>query len=173
MEGVLGDGDTGDPAYMGDDSGMRDGGAGVACGHGSSGPNMDGLRMRLRRTGFDFVSSFCCKLGLGLGLGLSAAGVERETDVAAVSTLAVESSLSLSDETDEVLESEVALRPDSLGSCFLALCAEFVICDDAKRGCRASGGAMCDHDGSRVRGFFARFERASSSSSEEIEREGM
>lgn len=32
---------------------------------------------------------------------------------------------------------------------------------------------MCDHDGSLIRGFFARCERAFSSSSEETEREGM
>lgn len=58
VEGVLGDRDEGDVVYMGDDSGMRDGGAGVACGHGSSAPNKDGLRSRLLRVDFDFVSSF-------------------------------------------------------------------------------------------------------------------
>jgi hypothetical protein len=99
--------------------------------------------------------------------------VESEIDVAAVSTLAVESSLSLSDELEEVLEPGAALRTNSLNSRFLGLCTGSVICDDAKRGCLASGDAMCDQDGSRVRGFFARFERAFSSSSEDTEREGL
>jgi len=91
---------------------MRDGGAGVACGHGSSGPNIDGLRPRLRRAGFGFVSSFwtCTP-----GSRLRAAGMESETDVAAVSTLAVDNSLSLSDELEEVLEPEAALSLDSHG----------------------------------------------------------
>jgi len=152
VEGVPGDGGEGD-VYMGDDSGMRDGGAGVACGHGSSGPNIDGLRARWRRTGIGFVSSFwSCTLGLRLG----AAEMESETDVAAVSTLEVENSLSLSDELEHVLESEVALFLDRFGSRVLILCAGSVICDDAKRGCRASGDAICDQDGSRVRSFFAR-----------------
>jgi hypothetical protein len=168
VEGVLGDGGSGDAVYMGDDSGMRDGGAGVACGHGSSGPNIDGSRARLRRTDCNFVSSFCTGM---LGLRLADAGVESETDVAAVSTLTVENSLSLSDELEEVLEREVALCLGSLGSRIFDLYS--VICDGAKRGCRASGGAMSDHDGSRVRGFFARLERTFSSSSEETEREGM
>lgn len=162
--GVLGDTETGDS--IGDDSGMRDGGDGVACGHGSSGPNMDGLRMRLRRMGFDFVvsfgsafsSAFCFIMTLGTGMG--AADVDSETDVAAVSTLAVENSLSLSDELEEAL-AKIALRPDSR---FFAksLCTELVvvICDAAnwERDCRACGSedAMSDHEGSLVRGFFAR-----------------
>lgn len=169
VEGVLGDGGSGDAVYMGDDNGMRGGGAGVACGHGSSGPNIDGLRARLRRTDCNFVSSFWT--GGILGLRLADAGVESETDVATVSTLTVENSLSLSDELEEVLEREVALCLRSLGSRIFDLYS--VICDGAKRGCRASGGAMSDHDGSRVRGFFARLERAFSSSSEETDREGM
>jgi hypothetical protein len=48
VESVLGDGGEEDAAYMGDDRGIRDGGAGVACGHGSSGPNIDVLRAKLR-----------------------------------------------------------------------------------------------------------------------------
>ncbi|KAG0696559.1 hypothetical protein DFH29DRAFT_1072038 [Suillus ampliporus] len=59
--------------------------------------------------------------------------------------------MALSDELDKFLELEVALRPDSFGSRLSALCAEVVICDDAKRGCRASRGAMFGQDGSRVR----------------------
>lgn len=171
MEGVLGDAVTGDAwdtatgDSMGDDSGIRDGGDGVACGHGSSGPNIEGLRMRLRRMGFGFVavfgSSFCFALGFALGRGTGAAGVESETDVAAVSTLAVENSLSLSEELEEAFDSAKAVRPDSR---FLArsLCADdvVVICDGAtrERSCRACGSedAMCDHEGSLVRGFFAR-----------------
>lgn len=146
MEGVLGDTGTvdGDAAYIGDDSGIRDGGDGVACGHGSSGPNMEGLRKRFRRMGFGSSFCLCCELvfvscfGFGLvmimDLGASKAEVESEAVVAAVSTLAVENSLSLSDE-DEILDE---LRPESLGSRFLALCADdvvvVVICDGAKIG---------------------------------------
>lgn len=126
VAGVLGDregavaGDerdtaTGDP--IGDDSGIRDGGDGVACGHGSSGPNIEGLRMRLRRMGFGFVITFISSVSFGLGFtfgaGTGKAGVESETVVAAVSTLAVENSLSLSDELEEALGSEKVLRPDS------------------------------------------------------------
>lgn len=170
MEGVFGDavtGDardtaTGDP--MGDDTGIRDGGDGVACGHGSSGPNIEGFRMRLRRMGFGFVvfgSSFSFALGFALGTDTGEAGVESETVVAAVSTLAVENSLSLSDELEEALGSEKTLRPDSR---FLvrSLCTDdvVVICVDAKTGriccvC-ASEDAINDHEGSLVRGFFAR-----------------
>lgn len=102
---------------MGDDSGIRDGGDGVACGHGSSGPNIEGFRMRLRRMGFGFViisgSSFSFGLGFAFGTDTGKAGVESETVVAAVSTLDVESSLSLSDELEEAVGSEKALRPDS------------------------------------------------------------
>lgn len=188
VAGVLGDavtGDardaaTGDP--IGDDRGIREGGDGVACGHGSSGPNIEGLRMRLRRMGFGFAvifgSSFSFGLSLAFGTDTGKAGVESETVVAAVSTLAVENSLSLSDELEEAWGSEKALRPDSR---FLAksLCTDdvVVICVDAEIGsvCRACGSedTVSDHEGSLVRGFFARWERAFSSSSEETDKEGM
>lgn len=173
VAGVLGDavtGDardtaTGDP--MGDDSGIREGGDGVACGHGSSGPNIEGLRMRLRRMGFGFAVIFGSSFSFGLSFAFGTdtdtgrAGVESETVVAAVSTLAVENSLSLSDELEEAWGSEKVLRPDWR---FLAksLCTGdvVVICVDAKNGsaCRAfaSEDTVSDHEGSLVRGFFAR-----------------
>lgn len=130
VAGVLGDieGEPGDAVMgdardiatgdaIGDDSGIRDGGDGVACGHGSSGPNIEGFRIRLRRMGFGFViifgPSFSVGLGFAFGTDTGKAGVESETVVAAVSTLAVESSLSLSDELEEAVGSEKALRPGS------------------------------------------------------------
>jgi hypothetical protein len=151
---------------MGDDSGIRDGGDGVACGHGSSGPNIEGFLTRLRRMGFGFIvvvfgSSFSFALGFAFGTDTGKTGVESETVVAAVSTLAVENSLSLSDELEEASGSEKALRPDSR---FLvrSLCIDdvVVICVDAKTGrvcCLCtSEDAFNDHEGSLVRGFFAR-----------------
>lgn len=113
--------------------------------------------------GFAFVVVFGSSVSFGLdfAFGTGKAGVESETVVAAVSTLAVEKSLSLSDELEEALGSDKALRPDSR---FLArsLCTDdgVVICVDAKTGsvCRAcaSEDAIRDHEGSLVRGFFAR-----------------
>jgi hypothetical protein len=125
-----------------------------------------------------FDSSFSFDLSFAFGTDTGKAGVESEMVVAAVSTLAVENSLSLSDELEEAWGSEKALRPDSR---FLAksLCTDdvVVICVDAKTGsvrhACGSEDTVSDHEGSLVRGFFARWERAFSSSSEETDREGM
>jgi hypothetical protein len=116
---------------------------------------------------FGFVVIFGSSFSFGLGFAFDTdtdagkADVESEAVVAAVSTLAVENSLSLSDELEEAWGSEKAHRPDSR---FLAksLCTDdvVVICVDAKTGsvCRAcaSEDAVSDHEGSLIRGFFAR-----------------
>lgn len=115
---------------------------------------------------FDFVvifssTSFGLDFAFGTDTDTGNTGVESETVVAAVSTLAVENSLSLSDELEEAWDSEKAPRTDSR---FLAksLCTDgvVVICVDAKTGrvCRAcaSEDVFSDHEGSLVRGFFAR-----------------
>lgn len=62
--------------------------------------------MRLRQTGFSFVFSSSFSFGLSFAFSTDAgkADADSETVVAAVSTLAIENSLSLSDELEEALE---------------------------------------------------------------------
>ncbi|KAG1816527.1 uncharacterized protein BJ212DRAFT_1299771 [Suillus subaureus] len=98
---------------MGDDSGIREGGDGVACGHRNSGPNIE----RLRLMGFGFVVAFSSSISFGFGFAFnmdtSKVGVESETVVAAISTPAGENFLLLSDELEKALGSEKALCPGS------------------------------------------------------------
>lgn len=53
---------TGGESGIGEETGMREGDAGVRCGQGNSWPNMDGLRAGCRRAGF-FASTGDCVRG--------------------------------------------------------------------------------------------------------------
>ncbi|KAG2034416.1 histidine phosphatase superfamily [Suillus americanus] len=78
----------------------------VAYGQRSSGPNIERFRTRLQRVGFGSVvlgSSNSFGLCFAFSRVTGKAGVESETVVAEVSTLAVENQLSLSDELEEAL----------------------------------------------------------------------
>lgn len=53
---------TGGESGIGEETGMREGEAGVRCGQGNSWPNMDGLRAGFRRADF-FASPGDCARG--------------------------------------------------------------------------------------------------------------
>lgn len=76
VAGILGDAVTGNAkdtvteGPIGDDSGIRDGGDGVACEHESSGPDIEGFCTRLQQMDFGSIISgpfFSFALGFAFG----------------------------------------------------------------------------------------------------------